>query len=474
MHGYHPFVEDAEIYVPGIKQLLNPSLYPYNDAFFSSHAKLTLFPNLIAASVRLTHTTLEWGLLLWHVGCIFSLLLACWKLGQVCFGSSRAAWGSALLVASLLTIPVAGTALYIMDQYLNTRSFATVAAIWIVLAAIQRKYGLAALWILLAAMLHPLMAGFTAFFALLLIWQQRSRIEASGALTMVLPAFFFPPVTSSYRQVLDSRPYFFLLRWQWYEWLGIVGPVIILWFLGRAAGRKNLHAVETLWRATVGFVVLFVIAALALSVPQLARFAELQPMRSLHLVYILLFAISGGWLADWIFGSQRNLRLPLFAGLLTLNVGMFYVQQQLFPATPHVEWPGRSSQNPWVQAFLWVREHTPTDAYFALDPDHMRMPGEDQHGFRAIAERSMLADRIKDSGAVSMFSALSETWADQVHSLQGWSHFQLDDFELLRTRYGVDWVVVQQPDITGLECPYANASVLVCRIPRAPQATESQ
>ena len=50
VHGYHPFVEDAEIYVPGIKQALIPALYPYNAAFFASHAHLTLFPNLIAAS----------------------------------------------------------------------------------------------------------------------------------------------------------------------------------------------------------------------------------------------------------------------------------------------------------------------------------------------------------------------------------------------------------------------------------------
>jgi len=48
IHGYHPFVEDAEIYVPGIKKLLNPALYPYNAEFFASHAKLTFFPNLIA------------------------------------------------------------------------------------------------------------------------------------------------------------------------------------------------------------------------------------------------------------------------------------------------------------------------------------------------------------------------------------------------------------------------------------------
>src|SRR5262249_44939847 len=60
IHGYHPFVEDAEIYVPGIKKLLNPALYPLNDGFFAAHARLTLFPNLIGWSARTTHLPLEW------------------------------------------------------------------------------------------------------------------------------------------------------------------------------------------------------------------------------------------------------------------------------------------------------------------------------------------------------------------------------------------------------------------------------
>jgi hypothetical protein len=467
VHGYHPFVEDAEIYVPGIKKLLNPALYPYNDVFFASHARLTLFPNLIAESVRLTHLPLEWMLLAWHVSCIFSLLFACWKLGRLCFGSARAAWGSTLLVESLLTIPVAGTALYIMDQYLNTRSFSTAAVMWIALANAQRKYLQAFFWVVVTALLHPLMAVFVVAYAGLLIWQQSRRpLQAPGIATMaLLPMTFFPPVTGDYRLVLDSHSYFFLLRWEWYEWLGIVGPLLILWFLGREARRRGRRTEEALCRTSVIFGVVFFAAALAITIPpQCARFAELQPMRCLHLVYILLFAISGGWLAEWTLGSSRNLQITLFAGLAALNGGMFYAQRQLFPATRHIEWPGRNPENAWVEAFIWAGDHTPTDAYFALDPDHMRLPGEDQHGFRAIAERSMLADRVKDSGAVTMFPALAETWSEQVQSQEGWSHFQGADFERLKERYGVDWVILQQPGVAGLECPYRNSTALVCRV----------
>src|SRR5205823_2518925 len=129
------------------KKLLNPALYPLNDVFFTSHARMTLFPNLVAWSVCITHMPLEWVLLAWHFVCIFSLLLASWKLGRVCFGSSRAAWGGTVLLASLLTIPIAGTALYIMDQYVNPRSIAAATVIWIVLAVTERQYVRAGCWL---------------------------------------------------------------------------------------------------------------------------------------------------------------------------------------------------------------------------------------------------------------------------------------------------------------------------------------
>jgi len=35
----------------------------------------------------------------------------------------------------------------------------------------------------------------------------------------------------------------------------------------------------------------------------------------------------------------------------------------------------------------------------------------------------------------------------------------------LKQKYGVDWVVVQQPGVAGLDCAYQNAAVQVCRVP---------
>ncbi|MGA7565466.1 MAG: hypothetical protein WBW53_05265, partial [Terriglobales bacterium] len=159
VHGYHPYAEDAEIYLPGVEKILHPGLFPAGQEFFSSHASLTIFPNLIAFSLRVTHLPFETGLFLWHLASIFLLLLACWELSSLLFPSARARWGGVCLVAGLLTIPVAGTALYIMDQYLNPRNLAAFAAVFAVARILEKKYVRAVLWLVFAGSVHPLMAA---------------------------------------------------------------------------------------------------------------------------------------------------------------------------------------------------------------------------------------------------------------------------------------------------------------------------
>ena len=144
---------------------------------------------------------------------------------------------------------------------------------------------------------------------------------------------------------------------------------------------------------------------------------------------------------------------------------MFLAQRSLFPSSAHIQWPGSTPRNPWAQAFVWIRENTPTDARFALDPEYMHLAGEDEMGFRCVAKRSRLADWVKDNGVVSMFPTLAGEWWEQVQAQTPWKNFALQDMLRLKRQYGVNWVVLQQPGIAGLDCQYQNSAVRVCRIP---------
>jgi hypothetical protein len=95
----------------------------------------------------------------------------------------------------------------------------------------------------------------------------------------------------------------------------------------------------------------------------------------------------------------------------------------------------------------------------------MAAPGEDYHSFRALAERSELSDAIKDAAVATQVPSLAPIWRDQQVAMDGWPHFQLHDFERLKLRYKVNWVIVSYPPAAGLTCAWHNGSVSVCKIP---------
>lgn len=461
IHGYHPYAEDAEIYLPGVLKILNPTLFPANAEFFGAHANYSLYPELVVASVRVTHLPLPWVAFLWQLASIFLLLVGSWRLASVLFEQERSRWAAVLLMTTLLTLPIAGTALYILDQYLNPRNLAAFMALFAVAGVLRRKYVAALLWLVMAAVVHPLMSSFAIAFCVWLAVLDRYRPRVLG-FAALLPFGLFDPAPPAYHEVALRQSYFFVLRWEWYEWLGLIGPVLLFWWFARLARRRGLEKMELVSRAMIPYILVATVAAVVLSIP--ARFealARFEPLRCLALAYMLLIVIGGGLLGQHVLQDRTWRWVVLF---VPISLGMYIAQREIFPASAHVEWPWAQTRNPWAQAFDWVRANTPSDTLFALNPRHMELPGEDETGFRARAQRSMLADAVKDKGAASAFPLLSVQWLEQFRDQQNWEQFQKDDFERLRKKYGVSWIIVEQPGPAGLECPYQNSAVRVCRL----------
>ena len=468
IHGYHLGSDDAAIYVPAIKQVADPALFPFGSEFFLHHARLSLFPNLIGDSCRLLRLPIDWILFLWHSFSLVLLLLAARQLLRVCFASRRAEWAGVALLAALLTVPVAGTALVIMDPYLTARCLSTPAALFAVACFAAGHYRRAILWLLFTVLIHPQMGFYgAAFLGTLALspWIARWVKRGPGlAAPAIIPwSFGFAPAHGVYRDVLFSRSYFFVSRWEWFEWVGVVAPLLLLWWFW----RKDFAGTLPPFRRLSGGLVLFGVGFTAVGVvlassPHFESFARLQPMRSFHLLYVVFFVFLGGLLGDHLL---RNRAWRWCGFFLPLAAGMWILQAQAYPASAHVEWPGAAYQSGWPSAFVWIRGHTPKDAIFALDPNYMAIAGDDRHGFRAVAERSVLADNLKDSGAVSLFPQLADDWKSQVTAQQGWRNFVLEDFQKLAARYGVSWVVLERAQGTrGLVCPYRNDAVSVCRL----------
>ncbi|HWG57630.1 MAG TPA: DUF6798 domain-containing protein [Candidatus Acidoferrales bacterium] len=477
VHGYHPGAEDAEIYLPQIKKLLHPALYPFGSEFFESHARLTLFPEIVAWPVRLLHAPLAGVLLALHLATIFLLLFACWKLSARLWSGVASRWAGVALVAMLLTMPVAGTELYILDQYLNPRSISVFTILFAIDAAFDRRYGLAALWLFLTALVHPLMAAFGVLFVVVLAFDGEWARSPGMTAAMTWPGFLFAHPSAAWWRCLADHSYYHLLRWEWYEWLGIVAPLAIFWWFARggtdgAASSGGTDAASAARRRMARVVLVFgaicFATSLAVMIPQkFAALAIYQPARGYQLVYIFLLLIGGGWLGERLLRRSTARWAMLF---LPLCFGMFYAQLQLFPADRHIEWPGSAPANPWLRAFAWIRTNTPENAVFALDPNYMALPGEDQQGFRAIAERSSLADANKDWSAAVMFPGLplADHCLEQIRAASPWNALGVAGLRTLNRAYGVNWVVLDEPrgaPASGdLNCPYRNRAVSVCRL----------
>ena len=250
VHGYHPWAEDASLYLPGVERLLNPQLFPFNAQFFESHAHLSIFGDLIAASVRVTHLPLPYALFFWHLVSIFLLLFACWELARKCFVGTIPIYAAVALVAALLTLPVGGTALYIMDQYVNPRNLAAFVGPFAIAKVIDRKYVSASLLLLLGAAIHPFMSFFAICFCFLLFCMQKFEPSRTVVANLLFFGLLDPP-SAAYHQAALTHSYHYLVRWQWYEWLGAVGPIVIFWWFGRFARTRQMRDLELISRTLV-------------------------------------------------------------------------------------------------------------------------------------------------------------------------------------------------------------------------------
>lgn len=454
VHGYHFGVEDQEVYVSAIKKGLDPSLYPHNSDLFMTQMRGTAFCKFFVILVHLSHLPLEALLFAFHLLSIFLILLGCSMIARRCFRSEAAVWSGLLLVVGVLTIPVAGTALYIVDQYLHPRAVATWAILFAVAAILDDRRVICALCLVMATLFHPLMAAFGTSFVMLLAWRRPTLgIEHTAAL---IPIGF---VTPAWNRAALPRSYYFLSKWAWSEWLGVLLPLWLAWWCAHLAQVKGLMTAAFVYRRLLSFGLFQFAVALILNTPPLLRLTALQPMRWMHLFYLLFFLLCGGLIGEFLLQHHVWRWVLLF---LPVYAGMFYTQRQLFPSSSHIELG--CGKNEWCQAFDWVRENTPKGAYFALNPRYVNIPGEDHHGFRSWAERSMLEEESQDAGAATVFPGLLDHWYEQSQALESWKDFKLPQLLKLRDHFGVNWVLMEH-DVPGLDCPYRNRSVRACRLP---------
>ncbi len=483
IHGYHPLAEDGGLYAAGIQSILDPALFPHDRAFATATRHYSLFAPLMAQTVRAVHVPLAWLLLFADFAGTWLLLYAAWKLAAHCVRSEPAQFYAVALLAAWYTLPIAGTSLLLMDPYVTARTFSTPLSLLAIAFALnfqwQRKNATpllhSAACLAAAAAFHPLMAAYAAglVIALLAAKSPSRRLQflswitlgASGVLAAALQQITAPAESAATIAAVTSRYYWFLSQWQWYELLGLAGPLIVFVLLMRYARATLCESGITLCRASVAVGLIATLVSLLFAHAQFSTHlvARLQPLRAFLLLYASMTILLGAALAELCVRRTR-LRIlpPLFIAVMACV--MFLAQRQTFPASQHLLLPWRAPTNPWSQAFLWARDNTPADALFALDANYVTTPGEDAQTFRATAQRSMLPDLSKDGGEAAIRPNLAADWFAGMAAQKDLSHLTDAEREARLKPMHVSWLLLHSTATTSHPCPYDNGTIKLCRL----------
>ena len=108
-------------------------------------------PNILAARSQMA-MSLAFHIIFSCIGIAMPLLMvvAEWRyrrtgdnvyllLARRCFARAEAQWGAVLLVTLCLTVPVAGSSLFLMDPYVTSRSISTPVTLLAVVACLDRR-----------------------------------------------------------------------------------------------------------------------------------------------------------------------------------------------------------------------------------------------------------------------------------------------------------------------------------------------
>jgi hypothetical protein len=476
--GYHPFAGDAGIYIAAVRHILNPSLYQLNAVFVTAFTRLSVFPWVIAAVIRLAPLPFPWTLLLIHLLSIYLFLEAARQLALHLFTTESAHWYAVLLTAATCGLPIAGTALVVMDPYLTARSFSTPLTLFAIAACLDavkpdvahsaRLWLRTALLLVLTTLVHPLMGAcalaFVCLLALISTGRARIAITLCAAAFIACAAAFAIahrlPTSSAYQQAvsLPQRSFLFLFRWHWYEILGLILPLVLFDLAARRFSRSSPGGALCFACVLSGSTAL-IIAALFIPPAGPYLLVPLQPLRIFAIAYVIGIILTAGLLT----AMSRRSRLAAAATVALIFAIMFAAQRASWPGTQRLGLPSRLPSNPWQQAFLWIRTHTPANAVFAFDPQFVYQPGEDEQGFRAIAERDHLADD-KDAGIVAVIPQLANRWATQRNAESSINSMSDEQRKTTLLPIGADWLLLSPESPTTQPCPYENKAVKVCEL----------
>jgi hypothetical protein len=448
--GYRYGAADQAFYVPAALERIDPTLFPRDAVLIASQAQLTLFDEVIAVLSRITALPLPALFAVLYCATLALLAAALWLIGSRVY---RTQWAILALIAGLtLRHAIARSGTNSLEAYFHPRQLAFALGALAVAAFLRGRLAVVAGLVVAAGLLHPTTALWFAIWlgiaAAVNERQLRVRLAVAAGVAALAGAWLLTAGPLSGRLVvmdrdwlatLTTKDYLFPLAWPAFAWLINLAyaPLIVVMFRRRRQAGLLLPGETGLVIGCLSLFVVFV-AALPLNAARIALVVQLQIPRVFWMLDLMATIYVVWALADAA-GSARRARITAVAIAVFSITRALYIGIVRFPERPIAEFG--VADNDWGRAMAWARG-TPRDTSWAADPLHAVKYGT---SLRVAGERDVFVEAVKDA-AIGMYERdIAIRTRDRLAELRDFDAMTPERARSLAARYGLDYLVTEQP-----------------------------
>jgi hypothetical protein len=455
--GYRFGVADQAFYLPAIQRHLDPASFPRDRVLLDDQDRLNVFTAAAAAVSRTTGAPLP---VLFAGVYVLSLLLLATGAGTLARRLGASPWAVAGGLAALtLRHRVGITGANTLESYGHPRLLAFAIGVWAVAALLRRRTAAALLLVAVAFVVHPTTALWFGVWVGLagLVSDRRARpwLAAAGLLALGAAAWAVTAgplsaqlvrMDAEWLGVLGSKDYLFPDRWPISGWLmaALYASAVVAPARWRQQRGLLVEGEAGMVAGLLGLLGLFIISV-PLTASGVAIAVQFQVSRVFWMcdlagtVYVVWLLVDGYPASR---PGRAAPRWTQYAALTLLVAGVLrgaYVKWIEHPERPVARL--ELAPGDWHDAMAWLAR-TPIGTHVLADPGHAWKYGT---SVRVAAGRDVLLEEMKDT-AMSMYSRRTATHVlERIRAIGDFGALTLDAVRTLDARYGIDYLVAEQP-----------------------------
>jgi hypothetical protein len=465
--GYRYGISDQAFYASAVVKDLHPSFYPRDTPLIETQSNLMRYDEIIAGLSRLLGLDLPplfFG--------IYVVTLVIMFVGAAAFARSLGlSWWAVSILIVLLTLRhrIARTGANSLEGYMHPRELAFALGLVALAFLMRARPALVVIFLVLAACWHPTTAlWFSIVCGVQVIargaWNPKWMLIAALPIAgLVLWAVLWGPLAgrlvtmdAAWLAVLADKDYLFPHQWPLYAWIANLAYPVIVSAIGHR--RKTLGvAVPGEWDLVVGLWVLvgIFLVSVPLTIWHLALAVQLQITRVFWILDFVTSAYLGWWIADDVLRDRRRARqiAVLVFAALAIGRGAYLAFFQGGRQLVTLSLP----RSRWIDAMEWLKNQ-PSDLYVLADPGHAWKYGV---SVRLAAEKDTLVEAGKDTALAIYDRNIAMKVADRLSAVSDFDRLTPASARALRTRYGLDVMIVEATRPLDLPELYRNPEFVI-------------